>query len=267
MQYDTLIADLEYLIRDFLAQYELGAKHNQKREQDLEMKMRRAKEDAKHFARMVTDADDDEDAREAKEVSEYHRRTADDCEMALAGGDGMIWIPDLARAFYRVYLGIRGEYHVSVGKYYTILGRFFLDLDALVPGLEANCRNLLPSEPKMSGAIRSLRYITTRLSKLRAVQNGNSAASPAETDEGDDAPAPGPRRNKRGEPSKPRGRPLTYTDNKLQLMQKQYGVEYRALKDSKAAWNKVAESHGCPSGDAARIACSKHRKKKVKSST
>jgi hypothetical protein len=57
------------------------------------------------------------------------------------------------------------------------------------------------------------------------------------------------------------GRPKKYSDDQLQKMQNAYEKLYRELKDSKVAWNKVKELYGCTSGNAARVACIKLKKK------
>jgi len=62
--------------------------------------------------------------------------------------------------------------------------------------------------------------------------------------------------------AKTRGRPRKYADEQLSQMSKAYETQYEILKDSKAAWNKVAEIFEAKSGDAVRIACTEYQKKK-----
>jgi len=70
--------------------------------------------------------------------------------------------------------------------------------------------------------------------------------------------------DKNSKPSeKQRGRERKYTDNELERMQNAYEKEYSESDNSRAAWNKVAESFGYKSGDAVRKACANYRRKKL----
>lgn len=59
---------------------------------------------------------------------------------------------------------------------------------------------------------------------------------------------------------KKRGRRRKYTDKVLDKMQASYNRHIETM-DSKAAWNKVAEEFGITSGDAAKMACHRHKMK------
>ncbi len=66
---------------------------------------------------------------------------------------------------------------------------------------------------------------------------------------------------KEDDPKRP-GRKRKYSDDQLQRLEKTVEDLLAEHMDSKGAWNSAAETHGFPSGDAARTALRRHKKNK-----